>query len=247
MSFQAQLLVDDTALPHEQKPHGVPTNYDWYQGPVIQAGNNVPATVVTNADGTTTTTPYQRMNPWGQIYTPATGNPQPGALVEIRGMQCYVLTNGAWRSLYPTGVPALTGSWYAEDFHGPIVYCHYDNTSIPGSVIAQPDNAGHLFHFYPNGSRGYVPSTPLDGVISCAWVRLHAGSYDPMGTAPQLIANVGADYWATATSGTAKGIGEGRFKTVKPWWRLFTFCTVNATNIVKQPLPTLTLDSGQEV
>lgn len=239
MSWQAQLLHDDTALPHEQKPHGVPTNYDWYKGPVIQAGNTVP--LDDNGD------PYTRMENWGQLFTPATGNPQPGALVEIRGMDCLVLTEGAWRSVFPNGVPPVKGSWYAEDFHGPIVYGPYDTTTIPGSVIAQPDNAGHLFHFYPSSSRAYVPSTPLEGVISYVWARLHAGSYDPLATAPQLILNVGADYWEGPTGGEAKGIGEGRFKTVKPWWRLFTFCTADTATLLKQPLPTFTLDSYESV
>lgn len=234
MSWQAKLLVDDTALPHEQKPHGVPAYYDWADKPVIQAGNIIPTREVTNPDGSTSEITYERMNPWGEIYTPAGGNPQPSALVEIRGLQGYVLANGAWQPLY-TGPFKYSGSWYAEDFHGPIVYGPSDTTTIPGSVIGQPDNAGHLF---PDG---------LEGVIACFWARLHAGSYDPLAVAPELIASVGADYWPTGNTGPAKGIGQGRFKTVKPWWRLFTFCTIGTVTLLRQPISTFSLDSGESV
>jgi hypothetical protein len=94
---------------HEQIPHGVPSNYDWYSQPVIHQ----PA----DPSG------YHYLAPWGQVYDAATGAPAPADRVELRGLQEYVLSkaSGTWSPLYThdigyayghTPVTSVTGSSY---------------------------------------------------------------------------------------------------------------------------------------
>lgn len=223
------LLGTDMTGKHEQMPHGVPTSYSWSYEPIIQAGNKPGAN------------PYG--NPWGQLYTVSDGNTQPDALVEIRDMQAWTLdSTGVWTPLYSTE-PTITGAEYPEDFQGSDSSATID-TSVPGSIISAP-TPGNLFHFYPAGSRATVPST-MSGFVSMVRARLVEGTYAPDAQCPGYILNAGGDYWPAPASGNVAGIGQGRFKTVKPSWRTFLFSTLTSAQLsATSPLPPIDVDLGE--
>lgn len=227
------LLTVDSTQEHEQCPHGVPSSYSWFYGPVTQAGNN---------PGSNT-----RMNPWGQLYTAIDGNPQPSAAVEIRELQLWTLdSSNVWTPLY-SSPPALTGAEYPENFQGSATGAPVYPPPQGGSMIGQP-TSGRLFHFYPAGSRATVPAD-LKGIVVCCRARLLGGYYQADGACPGLILNVGADYWPDASSGPVAGVGQGRFKTVKPTWRTFTYTTLPASQIQTlasaNVLPPIGVDLGE--
>lgn len=227
------LLTADSTQQHEQCPHGVPPSYSWFYGPITQAGIT---------PGTNT-----RMNPWGQLYTAIDGNPQPSAAVEIRELQLWTLDSAnVWTALYPSP-PTLVGSEYPENFQGSASAAPVYPAPQDGSIIGQPV-AGHLFHFYPGGARAVIPAD-LKGIVVSVRARLVGGYYAIDSACPGLILNVGADYWPDASSGSVSGIGQGRFKTVKPTWRTFTYTTLSAAQVQTlagtDKLPPLTVDLGE--
>jgi hypothetical protein len=218
------LLTQDTILPHDEPPHGVPTAYDWQARPVIQAGGE-PA-------GCT------RFNPWGQLYVPAGGcwgggYDMRGARVEIRELRAYTLsrTTQTWTAAYGDTAPALTGTQWPENYQGTSIAAHID-TSRPGSILTYPDE-GYLFHFYPSVARVAIDPVDVCGVaVTC---RARMGIVNTALGMPRLILNVGADYWPTATSGSVRGVGQGRFKVLDQQWRVFGFTTAPHIPLSTEP------------
>lgn len=181
-------------------------------------------------------------NPYGQLYTPNDGNPQPGALVEVRDLQQWFLNSaGVWSTPY-TSPPVLGGALYPENFQGASIGGNLDQESIPGSIVISPGepginpalpNQGYLFHVFPDQARAEIPQPPdIKGVVIACRARLVAGSYMTWNAQPPaLIYDVGGDYWPSSSGGSSPGIGQSRFKLVKADWRAFIYSTLTSAQI----------------
>lgn len=230
-ALAALLLIEPNGR-HERIPHGVPGNYAWWsQG--ITSGGNKPVSGTTNLTYT---------NPYGQLYAANDGNPQPDALVEVRELNQWLLdSKGVWTPVYSTP-PIMGGALYPENFIGPTLAGNLDQKSIPGSAVISPGAPGinpgnpaqgYLFHVFPGQARAQIPQpADIQGVFVACRARLVPGSYLTWNVAaPGLIYDVGADYWGGPASGPDVGIGQSRFKLVKPDWRAFIYSTLTSTQV----------------
>jgi len=104
------LIIDDSTLPHEGLPHGVPNSYLWATGPVSHSESIPPE--------------YHAMVAWGQVYEDVCGNPASNTRVQIRDIQAYRLSGtgsttisiSEWAALNmspPAGNSLICSTWKA--------------------------------------------------------------------------------------------------------------------------------------
>jgi hypothetical protein len=226
-----QLLHDDMRLRSEQRPHG--THADWAAHPRLRAGTNPRA--------------YTAFTAWGQLYECASGNPQPGARVELRDIEGWIRSKatGAWVRVQRS--VGTGGGAYREDFANNDSHNADAKTLQSGSTSAAA-GGGFNYHFWPTDGRVSINPGDVAAVVTTVRARLAPGTYSSRGRAPCYVASMGADYWrekaaAAAAFTTNKDVGIGRFKRVDSKWRLFTM----STPVSNGPLPTPTFQSRQEL
>lgn len=225
-----QLLASDSILPHEKPPHGVPTSFDWQAGPVQHAGGDPGG--------------REYFNPWGQVYWPAdaVNFNNYGCRVEVRELKSWLLLKStlAWIPAYSSG-PALTGSWYNEDFTGGSLG-QSNSTARPGSILTYVPE-GRLFHFYPNTARAHIDPDDVVGVAVTCRARLTLIGVQDGLHEPEWYVNVGADYWPEPTGGNVHGVGQGRLKRLMPdygpggGWRVYGYTSCPAVPLLDQSSP----------
>jgi len=207
-------------------PDGVPSDYSWYGGPGIEAGNNVP-------------TGYSAITMWGQLYPKAGGSPQPNVDVEFQDPQTWIysISHQAWNEVQ--GAPDVQGNYYLATFAG--------NTSTPATIVAEPDGGyavtpptdGYNFHFWPSGGRGTIDASDVGGVFTTVQARLVAA--DPSQpadlSADQYVLDVGGDYWQStgAPYPDNAAIFESRFDAVTSGWQSFDAITWSQARISANP------------
>jgi len=223
-------IYGDMVGGNEGRPHGVPANWDWANGPVIEMGNN--------SNG------WRAVEAWGLLYVAAEGSPAVNTRVNIRNMQLFVLSasKGTWSMLQSTSTP--TGAHYVEDFS--------NDENVPADIIKLSDGtisvtAGgrYCFHFYPN-DRATINPSDIGGIVVVYEARLIAA--DPTKTddrsSAKFVADAGADYYPGLTgncpvgdNGGCPGVAIGKMKYVTNDWRSFAMTTATQSQLTNNPPP----------
>lgn len=225
-----QQILDDMRLPHAAAPHGVPSSFDWANGPRLGFGNDPGE--------------FTAFITWGQLYEAAEGNPATNSRVHLRHLQAWLLDSerGEWRQLQYS--LAVDGAAYREDFAGDI--------SRPADIRFEDDGAisvtagdGYNFHFWPAGGQRVSIEPHRIGAI---WVTMQARlvvddrfAADDRAQARYLL-GVGADYWLNETATwdqwrTNGDVGIGRFRWVTRDWQWFNMTTADAATLERYPPP----------
>ncbi len=217
-----ELLVADSTGAHDEQPHGVPDSYAWAEKAIVDVDGVPPD--------------WQAFTAWGQIYEPASGNPDPAARVALRDMQVHALSDdGVWTALHEPS--SISGAAYREDFAG--------DYSVPADIRKEGDGSqsvtvgsGYNFHFWPDRERVTIPAG-LVGLVTSYAARLVPGH-----SGARLLAGCGGDYWITADAGwqadfSANGrFGVGRLRFVTDDWALRTMTDIDADTLRANP-PTI--------
>jgi hypothetical protein len=221
-----QTILDDMRLAPEGYPHGVPSSWDWYQGAVVDAGNNPGK--------------YAAVNGWGQVYTEASGNPATNTRVQVRDIRAFMLSKrtNTWRQLQYSH--AVDGEAFYEDFR--------NDYSKPGDVRTESDGStsvklfpGFNFHFWPQGTLGAIDPTDVGAIFVTFQARLVVD--DPAKpddrSIAKLIANCGQDYYMPEGTTPMTWIdgGVSRFKYVTSNWRAYNYTTGTSTQLNAYPPP----------
>jgi len=214
-------------------PVGVPTYYSWYGGSDTVPGNTPPSN-------------FSSVTGWGQIY-PEVGAPvdtNPNLSVQIANFQTYVhLTSGGWVLVQSEATNSIGGAHYLADFSG--------NSSVPwnetvlpdGSVSVDAPQSGYNDHFWPGARGSYAPGT-VDGVFVEAQMKTN----DPNAN---LIANLGADWWASTTAPFVyqngvfvnnPGAGASDWVKLTTSYQNLYFTSLSAAQLQADPPPGLTPD-----
>ena len=230
----AELIYDDMHLPHEGYPHGVPSSYDFAQGPMIK-------------DAVQSIGDFQAITGWGQVYETLEGNPSVNTRVELKNYQAYYLSksDNKWHAL--AIVENITeGAGYVEDFSdnnqhaAPADIMRFE---LNGHVSARPGD-GHNFHFYTPR----IPIDPSDIVQMVSSCEAKLILSDSAGTDDRDIANfilnIGNDAWRTMDAvfkpdySNNHDMGFGRFKYVTNEWQTFYFSTnILLSDLQQNPPP----------
>ena len=222
-----QIYADMTGS-NEGTPHGVPSSYDFYYGPVIGEGNNI--------------APNKAIEWWGSLYVGPNGNPATNTLVNIRSCSLYWLSSstGRWTAV------SLSPSQIDSDFFSEDWTIDY-GTSVPMRIESDGSFsistvAGKVAHFYAPYPRIPVNNSDLGGVVALLEARLilnNASGPDDRSRASFLL-DTGADpYPATTGPGIENNpnIGLGKFKYVTTSWRSFAMTTMTLTQLESNPPP----------
>lgn len=224
----SQIYGDMTGL-NEAHPHGVPSGYDFYSGPVITQGNNPGSNNAILA--------------WGDVYEDAAGNPATNTRVRIRNLRLSWMrkSNGAWTDI---SIPLSTSDAgaYPEDFSGGESPADVRSEGT-GTISLKP--AGVVDHFFGPFPRISIDRNDFGGVVVVAEAQLILD--DPMGTddraSAKYLLGTGADYYpSTNGSGIANnpGVAGGKFKYVTTTWRSFSMTTLTLAQLSANP-PHITL------
>ena len=226
-SVASQIAADMTGS-NEGSPHGLPSSYDFYHGPVIEEGNNI--------------APNTAIEWWGSLYVGPNGNPATNTLVNIRACALYWLnaSTGKWTAVNLP--PAQIGSdFFSEDWT--IDY----GTSVPMRIESDGSFSistvtGKVAHFYAPYPRIPVNHSDIAGVVALLEARLvlnNTNGPDDRSTASFLL-DTGADpYPATTGPGIESNpsIGLGKFKYVTTSWRSFAMTTMTQIQLQNNPPP----------
>ena len=219
-SATAQLIYDDMYLDHEGYPHGVPSYYDFAQGPMIKD------TVQSVGD-------FQATAGWGQVYEEINGNPSVNTRVELKNYKAYYLSrsDNKWHEL--AVVENITeGAAYPENYDDDNQHPSGDTIRFePNGHVSCKPGSGFNFHFYTtrlpiNPSDIAQMATSFDAKLIIA----DQNAIDDRSIA-KFVAACGADVWRTMDAtfspdfSNNHDIGMGRFKYVTNEWRTFTFIT----------------------
>jgi hypothetical protein len=225
----AAQIGDDMQGANEAYPHGVPSYYDWANGPVLSMGNN--------AEG------WRAITSWGVVYVPVNGNPATNTRVNIRDMQTYFLqkSTGRWLLLQNTSTP--DGAAYLEDFSGD-VNKPADIRREPDGTISATAGGGYNFHFYPE-NRASINPYDIGGIVVVLQARLIVGNTSKPDdrSRARYLCGAGADYYPGLTGGWPgntsfdPGVGNGKLKFVKEQWRSFAMTTLSLSQLQKNPPP----------
>jgi len=224
-----QILNYDMKGPHEGKPSGVPSSYDWANGPIVDKSRDV--------------SKYEAYTAWGQVYSDAAGNPATNTRVQIKDVQTYMLSkqDGKWHLLQSS--IDVDGAAYREDFSGDV--------NIPADIREEPDGSisvqlseGYNYHFWPSTGRTPINPENIAGLVMTVKARLitdNPQQPDDRSEARYLL-GMGGDYWTTMTAQwdnwtTNGGVGVGKLKYVTLDWQYFTMHTLSPEEIRQNPPP----------
>jgi hypothetical protein len=219
-SVVANLLRSDMTAPHEARPHGVPSFYDWAQGP---RPRRAPPPAC-----------FSAFTAWGQLYRCAGARFDPKETVELRDLETWLLRGGRWRRAQDSS--ALGGAAFAEDFAGPTAAARFVARGPKGSRVRM--RLGRNFHFWPGAGRVRFDA----GKVKDVAVIVRARRVGRESNAGCLTLSVGGDYWRSLTapaagSKNAVDAGIGRFKRVDGSWRAFSMTTASAGTLARHPVP----------
>jgi len=206
------LIIDDSTLPHEGIPHGVPNSYLWATGPFSHSESIPPE--------------YHAMVTWGQVYEDVCENPASNTRVQIRDIQAYRLSkqDNQWHLLQSSH--RVEGAAYRENFE--------DDFNKPADIRDEDDGSisvtagnGYNFHFWTPERTTIDPSD-----IAAIWTTVQARLVvdDPAlpddRSQARYLLDVGGDLWINLTAewdGFNNNIdfGMGRFKYVTTGWQSF--------------------------
>ncbi len=232
-------IVNDMILPHEGRPHGVPSSADWSYKPRIGA-------VEPPAD-------WNAAIAWGQLYEWSAGNPATNTRVQIKDLELYYLSkiDHKWHLLQKSA--RVGGANYVEDFH--------DDLNKPADIKYPVDGGvsvtcggGYNFHFWPTSGRIKFPANEVAGCFVTVKARLILAN--PSGNddrdSAKFVMSVGGDWWLSLTAAwdqwkTNADMGIGRFRFVTPEWKSFNMYSVPKDTIIQNPPPYLSISTPVEI
>jgi hypothetical protein len=220
-------IIGDMQLPHEARPHGVPTSYDWAAGPRIGMGND-PGDLAA-------------IIPWGQVYECAEGNPATNTRVHLRNIALYLLSKstGEWKEMHH--FPVVSGAAFVEDYKYNASRAADERVEPEGGISVTAGD-GHNYHFW--AWRETIDPDDIAGVFSTIQARLVLA--DPSGPDDRAqacyLVSMGADYWKDLKVGWAQfktngDVAIGRFKRVTVEWQAFNMTTLSADELRANPPP----------
>ena len=227
-----QQIADDMALPHEGYPHGVPSGWDWAQGPVVRPDANNPSTNFTAATG------------WFQVYRDTSDSQDTNTRVQVRNPKVWfkLKSTDQWKLM--SGTPGVDGAFYVENF------ANDSNTASNAMNLSDGSSAaklahGHNWHFWPSSGRFSIDSTDIAGIVVTVQARLIVD--DPSQTddrdVAKYILDAGGDYWLSLSAAwqadysANKDFGIARFKYVTNDWRAFNLTTLTLQELQANPVP----------
>ncbi len=227
------IVAQNTPGNSDGRPLGVPSSYSWYGG--FMDGTDAPPAGFSSVTG------------WGQVYQKA-GEPissNPNATVEVANAKTYVhLKTGEWVLVQDQANNQIAGGHFVTDFSGNAGYAMTSKTLPDGSVsFAAPPN-GYNDHFWPNARGTYDPGT-VDGV----YVQMDMRVNDPN---LNLIANLGADWWRTASAPYVDGFSNNPGAGMSNWvelstqWQTLGFYSMSTAEFQADLPPTLEGSSPTE-
>jgi hypothetical protein len=186
-SATAKLLYDDMYLDHEGYPHGVPSNYDWAQGPIIR-------------DTADTLGDFQATAGWGALFEEINGNPSVNTRVELKNYKVYYLSksDNRWHELI--NIENITeGSGYVEDFSDDTGFgapADIKRFEPNGHVSARP-GSGYNYHFYP--PRVSIDPQDIAQMAASCEAKLILGDANGVDDRhlAKFVLNIGMDAWRT--------------------------------------------------
>jgi len=233
--IQAQTTLDeiitDMTLPHEGRPHGVPTSIDWALKPRV--GALVPPTG------------WNAAIAWGQVYEWINGNPATNTRVNIKDLEMYYLSKAdqKWHLLQKS--VGVDGNAYVEDFAGDVNKPADKRIEKDGSVSVKA-GGGYNFHFWSKLGRVKYPIGDVAGIYVTVKARLVVDKTDQPDDRDKAkyLMSVGGDWWQTLTIAwdqwkTNADMGISRFRFVTPEWKSYNMCSVQADSLRKNPPPFL--------
>ncbi len=224
------IIISDMLLPHEGKPHGLPSTVDWFHGPRLSMGNDPGA--------------FTALVAWGQFYEAAEGNLATNSRVEICDIRAYILskTDSKWHLVQYDRV--VYGDLFAEDFADDTHKTADARVELSGCVSAKAGD-GFVYHFWP-ATNGRVTIDPDDvaGLYTTVQARLVLDNHNLPDDTDQAryVLNMGADYWLDLTAEwdywkTNGDAGIGRFKYVTTEWQAFNMITLSPDEVRANPPP----------
>nr|WP_249137664.1 hypothetical protein [Bradyrhizobium canariense] len=227
-------IYQNTAGNSEGFPLGVPSYYSWYSGKT----------------GSSSSPPsdFSAVTGWGQIY-PMAGQPIDSnpANVQIANFETWVhLTSGSWVKVQDQATGSIGGAQYVADFSGNSNVPWQETKLADGTVSVVAPLSGYNDHFWPGGGRGtYTPGT-IDGV----YVQASMKTDDPN---EHLVANLGADWWRSATATylyengvfvNNPGVGMSDWVELTTEWKPLYFTSMSTAQLQADPPPPLQSTSG---
>lgn len=220
MNSLTDAIDQNTRADETVYPLGVPSDFPWYGGAV--PGSLPP-------DG------YSAVTGWGQIYPEAGASVSANthAQVQIRDFTSFVLLNtGQWVEVQSQATDPVIGAHYLADFA--------NNTSVPwtsttrgGAVTADAPANGYNDHFYPETFASFAPGT-VEGVFVEAQMRTTSHT-------AQLVANLGADWWANANAvfPNNAGAAASNWELLTVHWQQFYATSLTTAQLEADPPPGL--------
>jgi hypothetical protein len=202
----SDIIAQNTVSNSGARPAGVPTSYSWYNGKSGSASASAPPSGFTSVTS------------WGQVYQEAGGSSyyNPNATVDIANAKTYVhlKATGEWVLVQSQATSSIAGGHFVNDFSGNSAISMKLTKSADGTVAMAAPPAGYNDHFWPT-SRGVYPADAIDGV----YVQMDIKVSDPN---MDLVANIGADWWRSASAQFVNGFGNNPGVGMNNWAKLST-------------------------
>lgn len=208
----------DWSSKHEASPMGVPKNFSWAAGPVIEKGNSP-------GD-------FTALTGWGQAFwsTETVGHPGP---LELRNFRVF-LCQGQKREWYLVQAGEIEGAEFRADFKNNAAR-KPPRFEQKNGVATVGFEAGKVFHFWPSQGRARLRDGKVCGVLVLMEARAPESGLKE-GSRGGYLVGLGADYWIDMTATwnnfkTNKGVGLGRLKRVSNHWQLFGMSTATDADL----------------
>jgi PA14 domain len=225
---------DDSILPNEGIPSGVPSYLPWAHGPMKGYGKDIPSG-------------WNAFTAWGQIYVQSGWNPpsDSNTRVQIRALDAWYLSKSTHQWVLLQHADTVSGAAYVEDFANDASKpADTKDESKNGGGISVTAGNGYNYHFWTDRA---VIADPSD--IAAIYTKFESRLVlnDPNGPddrdSSKYLASDGADYWRSLTSGWASdwsnngSVGHGRFKFVTNDWQIFSLETLTPEQMSQNPPP----------
>ena len=226
-------IINDMTLPHEARPHGVPTSYNWSQRPREGYGVNMPED-------------WSAVLTWGQVYEAIEGNPATNTRVQLRNMQLYYFSKSEQRWIELHNTRNIKGNAYVENFKNNVNKAADQRTESAsnGGGISVTAGDGYNYHFWPGTGRATIDPDDIAIIYASCQARLIVGNTskpDDRASA-RYVLSVGGDYWYGKTGAwndlkTNGDFAIGRFKYVTNEWQAFNGWAGDINLLRKNPPP----------
>jgi hypothetical protein len=216
-------IIQNTPGHSEGYPAGVPATYRWCRGSYTPPKNGPPPC-------------FSAVTAWGQVYQKAGGPAysNPNARVELANAKTFVhlKATGEWVLVQNQAANQIAGGHFVSDFSRNRALSMTVTTNTDGNASFAAPPSGYNDHFWPTG-RGTFKAGDVDAVYVQMDMRV---------TDPNLIANVGADWWRDASApyvadfSNNPGAGMSNSVELTTEWRTLAF---SSSSFVFQAPPPL--------